>query len=410
LCLGFFKSLFWAVALSNAVLIGFLYLRTFKLCHGISITRKAPTFAHEKNEIEIIYSISNETAFSVQTLEFSEEFDGIQTGQFKVNPDRSIPSHTKLNIIRKIKLNAGMGLKKFKPIVINFKDELGIFDFKIQFFDEHEIEVYPLIEETPTLKASISPDTIGYGFYEIAKRGDSNLFIGTRDYRHGDPVKHINWKLTKKTNNVVVNEYEKNTNTYITLLLDLDVDNQLGFGGLSTWEAAKDLALSITANEIKKNNLIQVISNNLHISFGSGKNQLSTIEKHFTLHEMTSSAEKQHLKYLQDLPAKSQIYYICPMLTSSKVLETFEFLKKLKMLNQHVSIFALDPYEELKSNLKGEMRIAIMEMERHVRADFEKRKKEFGNIQIPLTILKVKREMALRQQLVKEAQALLEIK
>lgn len=184
----------------------------------------------------------------------------------------------------------------------------------------------------------------------------------------------------------------------------------MGFGGLSTWEAAKDLALSITANEIKKNNLIQVISNNLHISFGSGKNQLSTIEKHFTLHEMTSTTEKQHLKYLHGLPDKSQIYYICPMLTSAKIIETFEFLKKLKISGQNISIFALDPYEELKGTIKGDMRLGIMEMERHAHEAFSKKKKEFGNVEIPVTILKVKTNLALREQLVKEAQALLEIK
>lgn len=209
LLLGFFKPIFWAIGLSNIFLIGFLYMKTFKLCHGLTITRKAPVFAHEKNEIEITYSISNETSFVIDNLEFTEKFDGIQAGFFKVNSERSIPAHTRLSITRKVILNAGMGVKVFKPIILNFRDDIGIFDFKIQFFDEHEIEVYPIIEETPVLKASISPDTIGYGFYEIAKRGDSNLFIGTRDYRHGDPVKHINWKLTKKTNKVVVNEYEK---------------------------------------------------------------------------------------------------------------------------------------------------------------------------------------------------------
>ncbi len=407
---GFFKSIFWAIGLSNIFFIGFLYLRTLKICQGISVTRKAPVFAHEKNEIEISYVVSNETAFTINHLEFTENFNGVQLGFFKVNAGRTIPPHTQINLSKKIILDAGMGVKSFKPINLNFRDDLGIFDFNIQFFDEHEIEVYPIIEETPVLKASISPDTIGYGFYEVAKRGDSNLFIGTRDYRHGDPVKHINWKLTKKTNNVVVNEYEKNTNTYITLLLDLDLDNQLGFGGVSTWEAAKDMALSITANEIKKNNLIQVISNNLHIGFGSGKNQLNTIEKHFTLHEMTASTETKHLKYLQNLPAKSQIFYICPMLTTIKILETFDFLQKLKMSGQNVAIFTLNPYEELKSSIKGDMKLGIMEMERHAMEAFAKKKKEFENSQIPFTVLKVSADLHFGQQLIKDAQDLLEIK
>lgn len=246
--LGFFKPLFWAIGLSNCLMIFYLYKKTLSLCHGITITRKVPTFSREKRQIEIHYTISNETAFRLLGLEFNDEFDGVESGHVKIKVEKVISPHTQIHFAKKLTLDAGMGLKIFRPINIKIADELGIFDFSIQFFQENQIEVYPFIEETPALKASVSPDSIEFGFYEMPKRGDSNLFIGVRDYRHGDPVKHINWKLSKKTQTVVVNEYEKNTNTFITLLLELDLGNQLGIGEHSTWETAKDLALSIANN------------------------------------------------------------------------------------------------------------------------------------------------------------------
>lgn len=406
--LGFFKPIFWAIGISNVALVSFLYLKTKRQCQGITISRKAPTFAREKQLIEVHYVISNDTAFPINGLSFMEEFDGVQTGYYNVALNRPLKPHTKIQFVKKVGLDAGMGIKTFNPTNFILKDDLGMFDFKITFDHTHEIEVYPSIEETPSLKASVSPETIEYGFYEMPKRGDSNLFIGTRDYRHGDPVKHINWKLTKKSHKVVVNEYEKNTNTFVTLLMDLDYSNQLGFGELSTWEASKDLALSIVSNEIRKNNQVQVVTDNMVIPFSSGRSQLMTIERHFTQHEMVSSQTSNHLRHLHNLPAKGQIYYICPMLTTLKITETLEFLKRLKILGQEVVIFVLDPYAELQKAVKGDMRLGIMEMDRHARVEFELWEKSFKNMGVHFSYLKVERNLRLKEQLVETAMDLME--
>jgi uncharacterized protein (DUF58 family) len=407
---GFFKPIFWVIGLSSLVLVVFLYLKTLKLCQGITVQRKIPKLARERKVIEIIYWITNETAFPMINLSFTEKFDGVQAGYFNVCPGRNIPPHTKIQYSKKVLLDAGMGVKAFAPINVILKDDLGIFEFEVNFKATDEIEVYPFIDDIPPLKASVSPDTTEYGFYDIAKRGDSNLFIGTREYRYGDPVKHINWRLTKKTNKVIVNEYEKNTNTFVTLILDLDLGSQLGFGELSTWEAAKDLALSISTNEIRKNNLIQIVSNNLYIPFGSGKNQMMIMEKHFTFHEMVNFSELNYLRHLNNLPEKGQIYYICPLVMTPKSVEILELLRKLKMDGQSVVIFVLDPYETLVQSIKGDMKIGIREMDRHAREEFKNLEIKFQKIGLPIINLKVKKEKLLYEQIVINAQNLIEVK
>lgn len=409
LMLGIIKPVFWVIGLSAITVVLFLFLKTLKLCQGVTVQRKVAQFAREKKTIEVIYWISNETAFPLVDLTFTEKFDGVQDGFFMVTPGRVIPPHTKIKYSKKIFLDGGMGVKSFAPINITLCDDLGIFQFNINFQLLCEIEVYPHIEEMPPLKASVSPETIEYGFYEVAKRGDSNLFIGTREYRHGDPIRHINWRLTKKTNKVVINEYEKNTNTFVTLLLDLDLGSQLGFGELSTWEATKDLALSISSNEIRKNNLVQVVSNNLFIPFGAGKNQLIMMEKHFTFHEMVKSTESNHLRYLNELPDKGQIYYICPLIVTPKTLETFELLKRLKIDGQNIVIFVLDPFASLAQSIKGDMKVGIREMDRHAREEFARFEEQFKKIGLPLIFIKVKKEIMFFEQIIQEAQDLIEV-
>jgi uncharacterized protein (DUF58 family) len=401
--LGIFWPIFWGIGLSNLGLLVFLYFKTARLAEGITVKRVVPGSAREQEMIEVQYEISNQTGFEFNDLHFYEEFDGLQAGRMLVTCHRPIPAQTRFTLKQKIQLDGGMGIKTFQPIRIYVRDPLGIFEFPVKFLQTSEIEVHPRLEPTPSLKTSISPEAIDFGFYEINKRGDSNLFIGTREYRHGDPVRMINWKLSQKFKKVVVNEFEKNTSSYVTLLMDLCLNTQLGSGELSTWEMAKDLALSIAANEIRKNNHIQVVSHNLYIPFASGKSQFNAIEKHFTLHELAQSAGLSHLQYLHNLPANSQIYFICPMLTSPRLGEIIRALKNLKMAGHAVTIFAIDPYQQLQKEIKGQIRIGLMEMNRHARTEFDGHTKELALAGIKLVLITVDKGKPVGQQILKEA-------
>lgn len=408
--LGFMKPFFWAFAGAMAFTLTFLYFKTSKLAHGISIERIVKNMAREKQELEVRYVIQNETGFPFHDLYFEEFFEGIQNEKYLVSLGRVLSPNTRLEHTVKLNLNNGMGIKKFNPLQLVLTDELGIFEFTIDFKQEDEVHVYPFIEDVPTLRNKVSPESIEFGLYEISKRGDSNLFIGTRHYRPGDPVKYINWKLSLKSQDIVVNEFEKSTNTAITFLIDLDFDNQLGTGQISTWETAKDLALGLITKEINRYNSIQVIANNLFIPFGSGRDQLTTIEKHFTVHELAATKDCSHLVHLQNIPPQSQIYFLCPMLTTKKIEETFEYLKKLRVLNHSITIFIFNPYKELIRSIKGDMRKGILELERNSILEFGIHEKKFGSLGIKMFEIEVKQISELPDQMRKKAHSLIEAK
>lgn len=407
---GFFYSTFWAIGTSTIFLLVFLYKKTSKLCYGVSIQRELPKFCREKSEITINYIISNTTGFKLEGLSFTEMFDGVQKGFFEVECNKGVPAQTQIKIEKKIYLNSGMGIKSFKPLNIKLRDDLGIFDFKVEFFQDSELQVFPALEETPKFINRISPDSIEYGIYELAKRGDTNLFIGTREYRRGDPVKHINWKLTKKSTKVIVNEYEKSTNTYITLLLELNLKHQAGFGNMSTWELAKDLSLSICHNEIKRGNSIQVISNNLYIPFGSGKTQIEILEKHFTYHELQNTEAQNQFKRLSDLPQQSQIYYICPSLLTLEIKETLEILKKIRSQGNRVIIFTLDPYIEMATTSEGKVKMTLFEIHRHSTNDLNAATKDLLQYGIPVIPITITKDLNIYDQIIENSKGLLETK
>jgi uncharacterized protein (DUF58 family) len=396
---GIFYRPFWALGLSSIILLLFIYFKTLKMAQGISVKRNHPDLAREKEELVVRYQVYNKTSFSMTELNFLEQFDGVSNGFFRVLSKRKIPAHTSLVLNRKIQLNSGMGIKTFKPIILYLTDELGIFTFQIQFYQQTEIEVRPYLVNTPFLRNKISPDSIHFGVYDLDIRGDSILFIGTREYRMGDPVKHINWRLSMKYGKVIINEYEKYTNTYISLFLELDLENQMGRGENSTWELAKDLALSIAEKEIERSNFVQIVANNLIIPFDTGKSHFETIERHFTLHELNSGQKSLFPHVMSDLPRNGQVYYLFPKLSSPKIKENLDYFFKLKGQGHGVVFFTFDPFDFLKKSYKGDFLVGLREMDRIVDQEFLKIEKQCQSAGIPLVTIELKKNLNFRDEI-----------
>jgi hypothetical protein len=190
--------------------------------------------------------------------------------------------------------------------------------------------------------------------------------------------------------------------------MELDFQSQVGSGRLSTWESMKDVALSITDNEIARHNQVQVLAHNLHLEFGTGRSQLELLERHLTYHELKPQEGERAWRALEHLPAQGQVYYLAPMVTTPQVLAHMELIERLVHQRQRVTIFLLDPFEELIRTVKSELRLGIMELERLSRAEFTQIGERFKLMGVPVVTIKVSDRMDLRTQFLTGARELLE--
>lgn len=406
---GWFRPINWALTFSLSFYLMYSFLRARKLATGLEIKRIAGPKGREQEEFEIHYEVSNGSGFFLPAFTFFQKFDGTQEGSFVVKAGAGIEPQTRKRLTVKIPLNAGMGIKTMGDFTLHVHDELSLFPYRVDFSGAQEIEVHPMIQETPPLLKSISPDSTEFGFYDVQKKGESNLFIGTREYRHGDAIKSINWKLSRKTKKLIVNEFEKNTNTYITLLLDLELNSQVGIGAVSTWEAAKDLALSIAANETKQRNYIQVLAQDIYLPFASGESQLVAMERHFTFHELSQSGIS-HLAHLQRLPSQSQIYFFCPLLLTQNITETLAVLKKLRLMGHHVTVFGLDPFRGMRKSASKDAFSPLLMAGEESRKQFIKIESELKLSGIPFVSIDVNDRVSLKDMLRVRARHLIDMR
>jgi len=81
-----------------------------------------------------------------------------------------------------------------------------------------------------------------------SRAGGDDEFFGLRDYRAGDPVRHIHWRTSAKRGELVIRQFEREENRAIGVVLDLY--RQVGKG--PTEQAWLELAIELTASLIAK--------------------------------------------------------------------------------------------------------------------------------------------------------------
>jgi uncharacterized protein (DUF58 family) len=75
--------------------------------------------------------------------------------------------------------------------------------------------------------------------------GDAIEFVGTRDYREGDPIKNIHWRSWARRGQPVVKEYQEEYFSRVALILDTYLPQGFGAGDRIAFEGAVSTVASV---------------------------------------------------------------------------------------------------------------------------------------------------------------------
>jgi uncharacterized protein (DUF58 family) len=139
-----------------------------------------------------------------------------------------------------------------------------------------EVLVYPALCDVGDIVSE------GWGSAEgdtMRMAGAGEEIHSIRDFRYGDDLRHIHWKVSAKVADLMVKEYAEHTLRRTTIILD-----NLRTGGLrekqdidEVFEKAVSLAGSLAKHFIERGHLVRVVSSRKVIPFGSGDEQLFKI-------------------------------------------------------------------------------------------------------------------------------------
>lgn len=107
---------------------------------------------------------------------------------------------------------SGYSLHRLEPF--------GLFKNEVQISDAKRILVLPRLYPVVHGELSGSRKYHQGGLISAASYGESGEFVALREYRQGDPVKHIDWKSTARVGNAIVRQYQEEYFSRLGVLLD----------------------------------------------------------------------------------------------------------------------------------------------------------------------------------------------
>lgn len=245
------------------------------------VKRDHPVKGKEEEEIDTTYQFSNPTPFDFSNFNLFDHFNGHSNESrqnFFILTSHLLPKRTRKQYRRRLALNEGMGEKIFGPIGLSLTDELGIHRLIYKDQTQTLLQVYPKIYPSKPHHLSADPYSSHFGDFDTFNRGENVNFFGVREYQQGDNVKKINWKLSLKNHQIVVNEFEKNVNAKLLIVFNNDNRIHSGMGAQSSFEYIKDFTLTLCHHHTKNFNEICLISHSAFTKYNSGPSHIRGIE------------------------------------------------------------------------------------------------------------------------------------
>lgn len=113
------------------------------------------------------------------------------------------------------------GFYRLGPAVVRAGDLFGMFPRRLDVAESRPLLVYPKM--VPLASLSL-PERRPFGDVRSRERlfEDPSRFIGVRDYRPSDPLKHVDWKATARRQSLQVKQFEPSTTLHLLILLNID--------------------------------------------------------------------------------------------------------------------------------------------------------------------------------------------
>ncbi len=125
-------------------------------------------------------------------------------------------------------------------IILQSAGLLGLFVRRRKFTLPLNLTVYPAYQRMESLPGT-GEDWVEQG--HSVKASTASEFYGSRDYRHGDQLKHIHWRNTARTGHFMVKEFERSGQA--SLAVAFDASHEFGTGRETTLEYSIKIAASL---------------------------------------------------------------------------------------------------------------------------------------------------------------------
>lgn len=133
------------------------------------------------------------------------------------------------------------------PLTVARQDPLGLLRREMTWRDVHHVHVHPRTVLLPPNSAGLVRDLEGQSSRRLT---DSDLsFHAVREYVPGDAMRHIHWKSTAKTGQLMVRQYEESQTARLAVLFDARREE---YASDEEFELGVSIAASISVQAVRE--------------------------------------------------------------------------------------------------------------------------------------------------------------
>ncbi len=125
---------------------------------------------------------------------------------------------------------------------------------------DQALVVYPRFYRLDSFEVPVGRRHQPGGIPLTSSTGDAIEFVGTREYREGDPLRNIHWRSWARRGQPVVKEHEEEYFCRIALILDTFLPGKPRPSDLSAFEASISVLASITDHFSRSENVVDILA------------------------------------------------------------------------------------------------------------------------------------------------------
>lgn len=218
---------------------------------GVEVDRRMPQRARVGDEIRAGLAVHNTSRSSVPMFAVEDSFgafDPVSVGVERLAPD----ARAEIELVR---VAAHRGVFEEGNVVLTSGAPFGLARSRRARTIRSPLTVVPRwveLSSFPILEPSSSPSDV---LHERARTGAGEEYLGTREYRPGDPMRAVHWRSTARVGKLIVREYQQEISSTVGLVLG-GPDHGAGPG--SSFESLVAAAASIGVYSLQTGHPIHI--------------------------------------------------------------------------------------------------------------------------------------------------------
>jgi len=243
---------------------------------GVRVAREVYPSAFEGDEVAVQVTVESDRP--VRRIEISDTFGAAIVAEQKMLEPGPVGPGMRRRLKYGTLCSRQWGVYTVGPVQVQTSDPAGLFRARRDLPLAEEFAVFPRVYDVAGLAPLGAQRSMAPHDVTASRTGQSLLYLGVREYRPGDDLRHVHWPATARRGSLVVKEHEVDLAPYFTIFADLDRRHRAGTGRKSTHEYVMRTAASIVWSATRAGGFVQLAGlgrQPLHVPPGRGDTHLA---------------------------------------------------------------------------------------------------------------------------------------